>query len=50
MGDAMGGEDAGDAYGGECCRRRNGLVSLMWVRQAMRRAVTGLVMPMVTVW
>ena len=49
VGDAMGGGDAGDAYGEECCRRRNELVLLMWVLQAMRWAVTGLVMPMVMV-
>ena len=35
--------------GGGCCRRRNGLALLMWVLQAMRRAVTGFLMPMVTV-
>ena len=47
VGDAMGGGDAGDAHKGGCCRRRNGLVLLMWVLQAMRRAVTGLVLLMV---
>ena len=45
----MSGGDAGDAYGGACCRFHNGLVLLMWVLQVMRRAVTGLVMLMVTV-
>ena len=45
----MGGGDAGDAYGGGCCRRRNGLVWPMWVLQTMRWALTVLVMPMVTV-
>ena len=32
---------------GGCCRRRNRLVLLTWVHQAMRREATGLVMPMV---
>ena len=48
VGDAMGGGDAGDAYRGACCRRRNGLVLLAWVLQVMRRAATGSVTLMVS--
>ena len=48
VGDAMRGGDAGDAYGGGCCRRQNGLVLLTWVFHVLRRAATGLVSPMVS--
>ena len=48
VGDAVGGRDVGEAYGGGCCRRRNGLVLLARVLQVMRRAATGLVTLMVS--
>ena len=33
---------------GECCRRQNGFVLLMWVLRVTRRAATGLVTLMVS--